>query len=161
MERISENVSYKEAIKSDTAIRHSVLNEPNNDQLKRMQSLAMFVFEPLRNGLGDQPINISSFFRSSDLNSLIHGAENSQHLANNGAAMDIDNDYFVIHGWSSNGEIFNYIKDNLYFDQLIWEFGDQDNPSWVHVSYNGTKNRNEILKAVKIGSRTKYVIYES
>ena len=123
------------------------------------KELAKNVFEPLRAGLDGKPINISSFFRSNDLNDVIHGAINSQHLANNGAAMDIDNDFFVYDGCSSNVEIFNFIYKHLDFDQLIWEFGDDSCPSWVHVSFNGTKNRKQVLKAYKVGGTTKYKPY--
>jgi zinc D-Ala-D-Ala carboxypeptidase len=57
--------------------------------------------------------------------------------------------------------VFNYIKDNLVFDQLIWEFGSKECPDWVHVSYNYGKNRGQILRAVKQNGKTKYVNYES
>jgi hypothetical protein len=56
----------------------------------------------------------------------------------------------------TNKDIFNYIKENLDFDQLIWEFGNSKEPDWVHVSYTKDKNRKQILKGIKINGRTHY-----
>ncbi len=70
-----------------------------------------------------------------------------------GKAIDVDAD---IHGGVSNKEIFEYIKNNCTFDQLIWEFGSENAPSWVHVSYNSQGNRGQVLRAVKSGGRTVY-----
>ena len=111
-----------------TAITPPIFNYP-----------ALFLLT-LRLGLGGNPININSFFRRAELNSLIGGSKNSQHLCNNGVAMDLDSD--------NNKEIFDYIHDNLVFDQLIWEYGDNDNPAWVHVSYHKDNNRQQSLRCV-------------
>ena len=139
---ISKNITYKEATFSATALRKGINNTPDDFQLKNMQILAEAVFEPLREALGGKAIKISSFFRSPELNSLIGGSPSSQHCAMNGAAMDIDNED------PTNKEIFDYIKDNLIFDQLIAEYPDKDgNPSWVHVSYRD-HNRQEVLICV-------------
>lgn len=144
MEKISEHISYKEAIKSNTATKLGIDNTPNKIQLNNMVELAENVFEPLRNHF-NKPINVSIFFRCQLLNNAIKGAKNSQHIALNGAAIDLDNDSMP-KDWPTNKEIFYYIKDNLEFDQLIWEGGDDGNPGWIHVSYNKGKNRKEILK---------------
>jgi hypothetical protein len=86
------------------------------------------------------------------LNKAIKGAATSQHCS--GEAMDIDMDGTSI----TNAQIFNYIKDNLVFDQLIWEFGTDKNPDWVHVSYESTgKQRKQILKAIKKNGKTSYI----
>jgi plasmid maintenance system killer protein len=143
---ISEHITYREAVFSATAIRRRIDNTPNEEQLRNMKILAEKVFEPLRAGLGNKPIRINSFFRSVTLNHLIGGSITSQHCANNGAAMDIDNDMF---GNPDNLTIFNYIKGNLEFDQLINEYPNDDlTPSWVHVSYNEGKNRKQVLMHV-------------
>lgn len=140
---ISEHITYREATQSDTAIRKGILNVPDDIQLRNMQILAEAVFEPLRTGLGGKPIRITSFFRSQELNSLVGGSKFSQHCAINGAAMDIDNEN------PTNKEIFNFINDNLVFDQLIIEYPDNEgNPSWVHVSYHEGHNRNEVLMCI-------------
>lgn len=140
MNNISKHVTYREATRSITAKRNNIDNTPGEKELKNMKVIAEMIFEPLRKGLGDKPICISSFYRSNGLNNIIGGSVNSQHLAIRGAAIDIDNEE------PSNTEIFNYIKDNLEFDQLIWEYGDKDQPDWVHVSYNDKKNRKQVLR---------------
>lgn len=149
---ISKHISYREATRSLTAERHEVGNEPDGNQLYNMRELAKNVFEPMREGLGGKPISIASFFRCQELNSLVGGSIRSQHMAIKGAAMDIDNDNRG--GSPTNREIFFYIYENLEFDQLIWEFGDDQNPAWVHVSFNKGKNRRQSLKARHNNVRT-------
>jgi len=122
---ISKHISIKEATKSNTAERLGIENFPDNDTLINMQALAENVFEPLREWVGG-PIYVTSFYRSPELNAAIGGSIKSQHCK--GQAIDIDD----VYGNATNAEMFNYIKDNLEFDQLIWEFGDDNNPSWVH-----------------------------
>lgn len=138
--QITKHLSYYEATHSATAVKHKINNQPNEVQLILIERLASAVFEPLREWCG-HPIKINSLFRSEELNIKIKGAKNSQHLCLNGAAMDLSS-----LGKKTNAELFNYIKDNLEFDQLIWEYGTDKNPDWVHVSYNQGKNRKQILK---------------
>lgn len=152
MEKISENISYREAIHSHTAKKLGIKNEPNEAQLENMKLIADKIFQPLREYVGG-PIKINSFFRSKALNVAIGGSRTSQHIL--GLAMDLDD----VHGFKTNAEMFNWIKDNLNFDQLIWEFGDGDNPDWVHVSYvSEEENRNRCLKAERINGKTVYSI---
>lgn len=139
---ISTHISEEEAFKSQTAIRHGIKNYTGDAEiLANMKHVAQNIFEPLRNHF-KRPIGISSFYRCELLNKKIGGAKNSQHTT--GEAIDIDADIF---GDLTNKIIYDYVKDNLDFDQLIWEFGDKNNPAWVHVSLkrNG-KNRKQILK---------------
>jgi hypothetical protein len=152
--KITEHVSYKEAIKSNTAIRKGIENIPSGEQMENIKLLCENVFEPLREHVGG-PIAINSLFRSPELNRAIGGSSTSQHCAINGAAIDIDDTY----GRMSNADMFKFIKDNLDFDQMIWEYGDDDNPDWVHVSYKKRDNRNQILKCKKIKGKTVYSIY--
>jgi hypothetical protein len=153
--KISEHVSYAEATKSATAQRRGMYNTPNATELQNMQTLSEQIFEPIRCALGDKPLKITSFFRSIALNRAIGGSSTSQHCK--GQAMDIDADG----SHTSNRQIFQYIVENLSFDQLIWEFGDNLDPDWVHVSYvNEESNRGRILKAVRIDGKTKYINYE-
>tara|TARA_R100000951_G_scaffold92409_2_gene80847 strand:- start:762 stop:1226 length:465 start_codon:yes stop_codon:yes gene_type:complete len=147
---ISEHVSLKEATRSNTAKRLGIENMPDSETLITMQITAEHIFEPLRNKF-KEPIYISSFYRSSELNKAIGGSTSSQHCK--GEAIDIDD----VYSKATNADFFNYIKDKLEFDQLIWEFGDDENPAWVHVSYNLGKNRMRVLKAVKENGRTKYI----
>ncbi len=140
---ISKHISYKEGTNSVTAIRRGIDNTPNDEQLDNMVLLAEKVFEPLRAWVGG-PIKINSFFRCPQLNKAIGGSAKSQHC--HGQAIDIDDTY----GKVANSEMYNYIKKNLDFDQMIWEFGDDDNPDWVHVSYvSEDENRRRCLKAFK------------
>jgi len=148
---ISEHISIKEATFSSTATRKGIDNTPNATQIENMKLVATKVFEPLRKHF-NTPIGISSFFRSEALNKAIGGSASSQHCK--GEAIDIDADIF---GGVTNGEIFKYIKENLEFDQLIWEYGNTTDPDWVHVSYSKSGNRRQILKAIKVGGKTTYV----
>ena len=157
MGKISEHITYSEATSSYLALKYGIINIPNEIQLKNMILLAEAIFEPLRAFVG-KPIAVTSFFRSKALNSKLKGSRTSQHMANNGAAMDIDAD---VYGYTTNKEIFEYIKDNLDFDQLIAEYPDEKgNPSWVHVSYKEKGNRKQIFIAYPTGNgRTKYISY--
>ena len=140
MENISKHITVAEATKSQNAVRAGIDNTPNAEQLTAMKLVAEKCFEPLRVWYG-KPIGISSFFRNSDVNKLAKGSKTSQHVK--GEAIDIDADLF--NNGITNAEIFNYIKDNLEFDKLIWEYGTDKNPAWVHVSYSAKGNRKQIL----------------
>lgn len=141
--KISEHISYQEATKSRTAIKNGIDNTPDEETLKRMKTVAEKVFEPVRDHLC-VPIGISSFYRSAELNKKIGGSTTSSHVK--GEAIDLDADML---GLTTNKDIFDYIKDHLEFDQLIWEYGTDKEPNWVHVSYREENNRNQILKAYK------------
>ena len=149
---ISEHISYKEGVYSITATRRGIDNTPNDEQLDNMETIAEKVFEPLREWVGGA-IKINSFFRCPELNKAIGGSSKSQHCQ--GQAIDIDDTYGIV----ANSEMYHYIKENLDFDQLIWEFGDDDNPNWVHVSYvSEDANRRRCLKAYKEQGRSKYMV---
>ena len=152
MDKISKHISYKEGVYSITALRLGLNNDPSDAHLQNMKLLAEKVFEPLRMHVGG-PIKINSFYRGPKLNKAIGGSSKSQHCK--GQAIDIDDTF----GHMSNADMYNWIKDNLNFDQMIWEFGDDKNPNWVHVSYvNDEDNRNRCLKAYKEKGRTKYMV---
>ena len=143
MDKISNHISIAESTRSNTAARLGISNIPDGDTIDNMRKVAEKVFEPLREWVGE-PIKINSFYRSPDLNAAIGGSKKSQHCK--GQAIDIDDTYCS----ATNAEMFTYIKNNLDFDQLIWEFGNASNPDWVHVSYvSPEKNRNRILTASK------------
>lgn len=153
---ISAHVSYLEATHSDMAKRLSIDNIPNVEQLENIKILAEKVFEPIREHF-NVPIYISSFFRSKELNKKLKGAKNSQHML--GEAMDIDADMY---GKITNKQIFDYIRLNLNFDQLIAEglIEGSTNPSWIHCSYSENKNRSEILLMEKVGNNSIYYKYD-
>lgn len=152
--KLSAHFDLAEFTRSESAKRHGVSNDPTPEHQENLKTLCEKVLEPIRMFNGG-PLNISSGYRSKNLNHFIGGSLSSQHCE--GKAADIDMDGMT---GKSNTEIFNYIKDNLDFDQLIWEFGDNNKPDWVHVSYNGAKNRKQILKALKTNGRTAYAPYK-
>tara|TARA_R110000782_G_scaffold227265_1_gene314030 strand:+ start:234 stop:695 length:462 start_codon:yes stop_codon:yes gene_type:complete len=142
MKRISKYISYKEATHSNYAKQFSISNKPKAEHIKNMELIAEKVFEPLREWV-EHPIQVNSFYRSEKLNKGIKGSGSSQHLTGN--AIDITS-----MGGKTNLEMFHYIKDNLDFDQLIWEFGLE--PRWLHISYNNKKdNRKQVLITKKKG----------
>ena len=150
--KLSEHLDLSEVTKSDMAKRKGISNEPTPEQLENFKKLAENIFEPIRKHF-NQPIFISSGYRSKELNTAIGGSLTSQHCS--GEAIDIDMD-----GRSNtvtNKAVFDYIKGNLNFDQLIWEFGTDSNPDWVHVSYESTgRQRKQVLKAVRVNGNTTY-----
>jgi hypothetical protein len=154
--KLSEHLDLAEVTRSDSAKRKGISNMPTPEHIENFKKLAQNIFEPIRKHFG-VPIHISSGYRSKALNTAIGGSLTSQHCS--GEAIDIDMD------GSSNGVtnkmVFDYIKDNLSFDQLIFEFGTKDAPDWVHVSFETTgKQRKQILRAVKTGGKTAYQPYK-
>ena len=148
--KISEHLELSELTRSESAKRNGISNMPTPEHIENFKILATKVFEPIREHFG-VPIRISSGYRSAELNKCIGGSTTSQHST--GEAIDIDQDGTSI----TNKQVFDYIKDNLAFDQLINEF----NYAWVHVSYKANgKQRGEILEAYKVGPLTKYRLYK-
>ena len=150
--KISQHLSLSEVTRSDSAKRHGIDNTPTAEHLENFKLLADKVFEPIRLHFG-VPIFISSGYRSKALNSFIGGSASSQHCK--GQAIDIDMDGG--NGEVTNRMVFDFIKTKLDFDQLIWEFGTDFNPDWVHVSFVKTGNRKQKLKAVRSGGKTTYL----
>jgi hypothetical protein len=134
--KVTEHVSYAEATQTNS----NLANIPSGEQMERIKLLCEKVFEPLRKHVG-KPIKINSIFRSAAVNKAIGGSSTSQHCANNGAAMDIDD----THGAMSNNDMGIWIMTNLDFDQLIFEKPVGKKSSWIHVSYKKTGNRKQVL----------------
>lgn len=137
-------------IRSESAKRLGISNQPTEEHIENMKRFAMMVFEPIRARF-DTPIYISSGYRSEKLNKAIKGALASQHCSGEAADIDMDGSSVI-----TNADVFNFIKEHLDFDQLIWEFGDANNPDWVHVSYKDEGNRKEVLAAYREEGKTKY-----
>jgi hypothetical protein len=135
--KISKHITYHEATFSATALRLGIDNKPSEDILNNMKLVAKMCFEPLREWYG-KPITINSFYRSSDLNKAVKGAKNSDHVK--GFAIDIDTP-----SNSENKKLFNWLKSNVEYDQLIWEYGNASGPDWVHISFKPKNNRKQIL----------------
>jgi len=142
--KLSKNLSLEEVTKSITAKRLNIDNTPDEWTTENLRQVAVNVFQPLRDSF-KCPIFVSSGYRSAELNTAIGGSRRSQHVE--GRALDLDGD---VYGRCTNSQIFEWIRENLEFDQLIWEFGDTDNPDWVHVSYvHDGFNRKRCLKACR------------
>ena len=146
--KVSKHLTLEELTHSETAIKLGIVNQPNQVQLANLIRLAEKVFEPAREHF-NVPIHITSGYRIMNLNQAVKGSVTSQHCK--GEAIDIDMQGSKV----TNAILFHWIKDNLKFDQLIWEFGTKDNPDWVHVSYSD-KNRNQVLRAKKVNGKTNY-----
>lgn len=155
--QISKHLSMSEVTNSSTAKRLGIDNTPSKEHLENLKLLAEKVFEPIREHFG-KPIGVSSGYRSLALNEATPGAsKTSQHST--GEALDLDQDSTGT--GISNKEVFEYIKNHLDFDQLIWEYGDDKNPDWVHVSYSSKgKQRKQILKCKRVNGSPKYSAYK-
>ncbi len=140
-------------IKSNTAIRLKIDNTPTREHLENLKIVAKEVFQPIRDRFY-VPIYVSSGYRSEKLNKAVGGSKTSHH--SRGMALDIDQDG---RGEISNTDVFNFILNNLKFTQLIWEFGDNIKPDWIHVSYDPNDLRGEALRSVKNNGRTEYQYY--
>jgi len=151
--KLSENLDLSEITRSESAKRNGISNTPTPEHIENLKALAEKIFQPIREHF-KKPIRISSGYRSKELNAKVGGSATSQH--SKGQAIDLDNDGTDI----TNRQIFDFVKDNLPFDQLIYEFGDDDNPNWVHISYNRNgQQRGQVLKAYKLNGQTKYFPY--
>lgn len=151
--QLSKNLSLSEVLRSESAKRRGINNRPTQEHLTNLQAIAINVFQPIRDHF-KVPIFISSGYRSRILNHAVGGSNTSQH--SKGQALDIDMDGSKI----TNKQVFEFIKDNLDFDQLIWEFGNDENPDWVHVSFVKGKNRKQVLRAKRNGHKTFYSNYQ-
>jgi hypothetical protein len=141
--KISNHLSLKEVTKSVTASRLGIDNTPTSEHLANLKAVAENIFEPLRTHF-NVPIGVTSGYRSEALNKAVGGSKTSHHC--HGMALDIDADMY---GGVTNKELFNYIKDNLEFTQLIWEYGSDNEPDWVHVGYDPNNLKKQVLKAIR------------
>jgi len=152
--KLSENLTLAECCKSATAIKNGIDNTPHGDHLDNLFNTAQQIFQPIRDHFG-VPIKVTSGYRSEALNAKIGGSKTSQH--SKGEALDIDAD---IYGGITNKQIFDFVKDNLEFDQLIWEFGTDNEPNWVHVSIKHFgEQRKQILRASRVRGKVHYSNY--
>lgn len=150
--QLSKNLSLNEVVKSNTALRRGIDNTPTEEHLKNLKYVAEKVFQPIREHFG-VPIYISSGYRSQELNEAIGGSPRSFH--SHGLALDLDQD--GRNKGVSNADVFYYIKENLQFTELIWEFGDETNPNWVHVAIApGREDEKKIKIAERVNNKTTY-----
>ena len=151
--QLSKNLYLSEVTKSQTAIQKGIKNEPTKEEIQNLKDIAENIFQPVRDHF-KVPIGISSGYRSKKLNQIIGGSKTSEHMS--GRALDIDAD---IYGNITNKQIFDFIRKNLEFNQLIWEFGDDNNPDWVHVSFDKGNNKKRVLRAGRDKNGTFYKLY--
>ena len=147
--KLSENFTMAEFIKSDTANRLGIDNTPEGEHLENAKALFENVVQKVRDHSG--PTVINSGYRCPELNEAVRGSKTSQHC--HGEAADIE-----VPG-VANGDLAQWIVDNLEFDQVILEFYTPGQPSsgWVHVTYKKDgSNRNKALTAAKIDGKTVY-----
>ena len=151
--KLSQHFDLSEFTRSESAKREGLDNTPTPEHLQNLKVLCEKVLEPIRLRFGS--INISSGYRGKMLNHFIGGSVNSDHCVGRAADLDMDDSGSGV----TNTEIFNYIKDNLDYDQLIWEFGTKEKPDWVHVGYRGKDNRKQTLRATKVNGKSHYLPY--
>ena len=151
--KLSAHFDLGEFTRSESAKREGLDNTPTPEHLENIKILCEKVLEPIRLRFG--PINISSGYRGKMLNHFIGGSISSDHCVGRAADIDMDDSGTGV----TNTEIFNYIKDNLDYDQLIWEFGTKEKPDWVHVGYRGKDNRKQTLRATKVNGKSHYSPY--
>ena len=152
--KLSENLDLSEITRSESAKRNNISNAPTPEHIENLKALAEKIFQPIRDHF-KKPIRISSGYRSKELNAKVGGSKTSDHCF--GYAIDLDADGTSI----TNNEIFYFIKDNLKFKQLIFEFPVNGQASWIHISYQASNLKNEILIAKKLYGKTVYINYKT
>ena len=151
--KLTAHFALSEFTRSESTKREGLDNTPTPEHLENLKTLCEKVLEPIRLKYGS--INISSGYRGKMLNHFIGGSVSSDHCVGRAADIDMDDSGTGV----TNTEIFNYIKDNLDYDQLIWEFGTKEKPDWVHVGYRGKDNRKQTLRATKVNGKSHYSPY--
>jgi zinc D-Ala-D-Ala carboxypeptidase len=150
--KLSKNFSLIEFTESNTAIRNGIDNNPTAEHIHNLVELCENVLQPLRDRIGSS-IRVTSGYRSEALNTAIGGSKTSDH--SHGRAADIK---LVINGVNISEELYYGIKSmEIPFKQLIWEFGDDDTPQWVHIAFDKDNNKMQCLKAYKDDGKTKYM----
>ena len=155
--KIGKYITLEEATKSQLAVYRGLKNEPVGAEISAMAKLCAHIYDPLCDHFGIK-LPFSSFYRSAALNAALKGSSStSQHCQGEAMDIDLDGSGLAI----TNSVVFQYIMNNLPFDQLIWEFGDKKNPAWVHVSYEaGGMQRGMVLLSTKDKTgKTKYAKY--
>ena len=150
--QLSKNFSLAEFTESNTAIRNGIDNNPSAEHIHNLVELCENVLQPLRDRIGSS-IRVTSGYRSEALNNAIGGSKTSDH--SHGRAADIK---LVINGVNMSEELYHGIKAmGVPFKQLIWEFGDDDTPQWVHIAFDKDNNKMQCLKAYSDDGSTKYM----
>jgi len=151
--KLSKNFALREFTESNTAIRRGIDNNPTAEHIHNLAELVENILQPLRDKIG-QSIRVTSGYRSEALNDAIGGSKTSDH--SHGRAADIK---LVVEGVNKSELLYHTIKNmGVPFKQLIWEFGDDDTPQWVHIAFDKDNNKGQCLKAYKDNGKTKYAV---
>jgi hypothetical protein len=147
---LTKNFTLSELTKSETALRKGLNNEPNQEIISALQLLAVTVLQPVRDHYG-KGVKVNSGYRSPEVNASVGGSKTSDHCK--GQAADIE-----IPG-VANAELAEYIKERLQFTQLILEFYTPGVPDsgWVHVSYDPSNLKKQVMTATKRDGKTVYL----
>jgi hypothetical protein len=147
--KLSENFTLQELTYSDTAIRKGMNNEPNEEQINNLKLVCEKILEPVRAHF-NLPVVVSSGYRSAEVCEAVGSSNKSQHTKGQAADFEI----FGI----ANKEVADWIVNNIYYDQCILEFWNENEPNsgWVHCSYSSIGNRRQYLKAQKIDGKIVY-----
>lgn len=149
---LSKYLSYQQAIKSDTAKKHKLDNSPNAAEIENLKHLGKNIYDKIYEKFNGN-VKLTSVFRNGPVNKKVGGSSTSQHRF--GQALDIQGTNGV-----TNKQIFKYVKENLDYHQIIWEFGSTTEPNWVHVGYKPSGNRKTNTRAKKVNGSTKYVTFD-
>jgi zinc D-Ala-D-Ala carboxypeptidase len=150
MTQLSKNFSLSEMIKSETALRHGMDNTPGEAEIANLKLLAEKVLQPVRDHYA-KGVKVNSGFRHPEVNAKVGGSKTSDHCK--GQAADIE-----IPG-VANGDLAEWIKNNLEYTQLILEFYTPGIPDsgWVHVSYDPANLKKQVLTATRQNGKTVYL----
>ena len=145
---LTRNFTLSELTKSDTAIRKGINNNPNAEQVEKLKALCENILQPVRDHFGR--VKVTSGFRSVELCLAINSSANSQHTRAEAADFEVMG--------TSNAEVFDWIKDNLDWDQMILEFytPGEPNSGWVHCSWVAENPRKQLLRAYREDGKTRY-----
>lgn len=153
--QISENFKLSEFTNSKTADKKKIDNTPSPSERANIYTLVNEILQPIRSKFG-KSIKVNSGFRCKNLNKAVFGSSTSQHLT--GSAADITT-------YDSNDELFRLILQmiddgDIFVGQLIWEYGNDNYPQWIHISLPNAGKVNNILRAKKLsGNSTIYLPY--
>lgn len=152
--KISKNFNLSEFTYSKTADKKKIDNTPGPSERANIYTLVNEILQPIRSEFG-KSIKVNSGFRSKDLNKAVGGSSTSQHLT--GSAADITT-------YDSNDDLFRLILQmiddgDIVVGQLIWEYGNDNYPQWIHISLPNAGKVNNILRAKKLSKGTLYLPY--
>ena len=149
---LSVHLSLAQAIKSDTAKKNGLDNTPSAAEKENLKQLGINIYDKIYDKFNGN-VRLTSVFRSEAVNKKVGGSSTSQHRF--GQALDIQGTNGI-----TNKQIFKYVKDNLTYHQIIWEYGSKNEPDWVHVGYKPSGNKKINTRATRVNGKTKYITFD-